>query len=336
MGKNIYLPIDTKSLYYNIHNDNKTGHTCTVATPIKQGKSVNSELAKIYDIPKSIDLDYDVELVDYLNKSSKSTTRIDKAFIFNKYTVNGIHINCDADYCIFIKEEIDSNKKQFGRLKLHYPISAFYDGKYSFDNKKVINAISNKLNNFAFIVRGFEYSFDTDILNFDVDVIGYNNIPYSKVFINNKGVGNKHIANYVDIYENYDYEVMGLREKFNKEIINTKNYFELYHIAKIEALNIVAEYLNVKKDFLSISYPYSFYDLSTYKNNVKKYIIVFFTTAKELYFNISMKQLSFFNMFKNYIEIYNVTNLFNNYKINRFSYEDLTKFHKTISTIVLR
>ena len=26
----------------------------------KQGKSVNSELAKIYDIPKSIDLDYDV------------------------------------------------------------------------------------------------------------------------------------------------------------------------------------------------------------------------------------------------------------------------------------
>ena len=74
----------------------------------------------------------------------------------------------------------------------------------------------------SFIVRGFEYSFDTDILNFDdvIDIIIFLIQKFSK----QQGVGNKHIANYVDIYENYDYEVMGLREKFNKEIINTKNY----------------------------------------------------------------------------------------------------------------
>lgn len=35
----IYLHIDTKSLYMNIKNDNKTGHTATVATPIKQGNT---------------------------------------------------------------------------------------------------------------------------------------------------------------------------------------------------------------------------------------------------------------------------------------------------------
>ena len=34
----IRLPIDTKSLYFNIKNDNKTGHTATVATPLKQGR----------------------------------------------------------------------------------------------------------------------------------------------------------------------------------------------------------------------------------------------------------------------------------------------------------
>ena len=37
----IRLPIDTKSLYFNIKNDNKTGHTATVATPLKQGASIS-------------------------------------------------------------------------------------------------------------------------------------------------------------------------------------------------------------------------------------------------------------------------------------------------------
>ena len=32
----IRIPIDTKSLYLNIKNDNETGHTATVATPLKQ------------------------------------------------------------------------------------------------------------------------------------------------------------------------------------------------------------------------------------------------------------------------------------------------------------
>ena len=42
----IRLPIDTKSLYFNIKNDNETGHTATVATPLKQGASLHTELAE--------------------------------------------------------------------------------------------------------------------------------------------------------------------------------------------------------------------------------------------------------------------------------------------------
>ena len=51
----IFLPIDTKSLYCNIFNDNLKGHTCTVATPIKQGNAINEELLGLYKIPKQID-----------------------------------------------------------------------------------------------------------------------------------------------------------------------------------------------------------------------------------------------------------------------------------------
>ena len=50
----IRLPIDIKSLYMNIKNDNKTGHTATVATPLKQGASIHEELARIVDIPENI------------------------------------------------------------------------------------------------------------------------------------------------------------------------------------------------------------------------------------------------------------------------------------------
>ena len=50
----IRLPIDVKSLYYNIKNDNETGHTATVSTPIRNGSSVDEELVKIFCIPENI------------------------------------------------------------------------------------------------------------------------------------------------------------------------------------------------------------------------------------------------------------------------------------------
>lgn len=50
------LSIDTKSLFYNIKNDNQTGHTATVATPIKQGSSIRPELSMLLQIPESISL----------------------------------------------------------------------------------------------------------------------------------------------------------------------------------------------------------------------------------------------------------------------------------------
>jgi len=53
----IRMPIDLKSLYLNIRNDNKTGHTPTVATPLRQGSSIHTEIAQILDIPETIPVD---------------------------------------------------------------------------------------------------------------------------------------------------------------------------------------------------------------------------------------------------------------------------------------
>ena len=48
----IRLPIDIKSLYFNIKNDNETGHTPTVATPLFQYGTYHTHLRPILDIPE--------------------------------------------------------------------------------------------------------------------------------------------------------------------------------------------------------------------------------------------------------------------------------------------
>ena len=86
----IILPIDTKSLYYNVLNDNIKGHTCTVATPIKQGKSINPLLREVYRIPEQIDFEKHEDLIKELTKNSKSIVKINNVFVFEKLKVNEI------------------------------------------------------------------------------------------------------------------------------------------------------------------------------------------------------------------------------------------------------
>ena len=69
----IVLPIDTKSLYLNIFNDNLAGHTATVATPLKQGNSYNEELGQLLTIKdKEIYFQNKPELINEMLKNSKS------------------------------------------------------------------------------------------------------------------------------------------------------------------------------------------------------------------------------------------------------------------------
>ena len=56
---------------------------------------------------------------------------------------------------------------------------------------------------YAFIIEAFEYDTETQVLNFDAAIVGEHNVPYSKVFLNKRGVGNKFVSSfyeYADIY----------------------------------------------------------------------------------------------------------------------------------------
>ena len=104
----IILPIDTKSLYQNILNDNLSGHTATVATPLRQGKSYNLQLGRLLEIKeKELDFQEKPSLINELLKNSKSKNIIRNVFIFDKIAVNGNVIKNKSQYFIYIKEEID-------------------------------------------------------------------------------------------------------------------------------------------------------------------------------------------------------------------------------------
>lgn len=339
----IILPIDTKSLYYNIKNDNLSGHTATVATPIKQGNSINKVLMNVYKIPMQVDFQSKPKLIKELTKNSKSQIKITNVFSFKNISVNKKRIETDKEFCFYIKEEIDPKRAQFGRLKLHYPISLKYDDNdCSIDNKKVINTISETLKDYAFIVTSFDYDFDEDILNFNAIIVGENQIPYSKVFINNKGVGNKYSNIFYEYADSYDMEIISLKkyyQQFNQNI-DPENYRMVTMECEEKAFEIANKYLidsncksiiNLKSDF-----SYSLYDYRYEENGIIKYLIVTYTSTNMKYFNISAKQLKFINDFDEETRVMLITNLLNEPIINIYNQEDLNKFSKSINSLMLK
>ncbi len=330
----IILPIDTKSLYYNILNDNSKGHTCTVATPIKQGKSINPFLREIYRIPEQIDFEKHDALIKELTKNSKSVVKINNVFVFEKLKVNGQILKVDSNYCIYTKEEIDKNRVQFGRIKLHYPLSIKYE-PLNIDNRKVINAISDLLHGYAFIVESFEYSFEDGTLNFNVLLAGYPNIPYSKVFISNKGVGSKYnkiVKNYFDMY---DSEIIALRKKYTDKV-STDNFIEYIEHGIQTSKKLVKEHLErigatAIRD-ISEEYPYSLFDFQFYINKTIHYAMVFSTYTKTEYFNLSSWQNQFINIFDN-VSIFIVTDIGDKNNIIEFAKEDLIEFSVIMNSV---
>mgnify|MGYP004669404987 CR=1 FL=1 len=83
------LSIDTKSLYYNIKNDNRTGHTATVATPLKQGTSVRPELKMLSRIPETICPISRESLISQILSNSRTKAKINSIYVFNRVAVNG-------------------------------------------------------------------------------------------------------------------------------------------------------------------------------------------------------------------------------------------------------
>lgn len=334
----IILPIDTKSLYMNIKNDNEIGHTATVNTPLRQGNSYNEQLGKLLEVRnREVYFEDKPELIKELSKSSKSKIQIKNVFVFDKISVNGISVDVDKQYCIYIKEEVDSSKVQFGRQKVHYPVGLKYcDIDIDIDNKSIIKAISDKLFNYAFIVKSFEYDTITGYLNFNVLIVGENGVPYSKVFINERGAGNKFTKIFNDTAEDYDLEIIPLKKHFG-ELIDASNYLKVCTELKEKAVNEIYNLLTnqgaVDFENVSADYPYSLFDIQYKKQDITRYAIVVWTATNLKYFNMSIKKNIFCHKFSEYIEIYLVSDILNSKNIKMYTIDEIDNLNKVINSL---
>lgn len=334
----IKLPIDTKSLYFNIKNDNQSGHTATVATPLKQGKSVHLELAKILQIPENIDEFSKQELSTHILSKSRAEAKIVKTYVFDKIMVNGISVESDSSFCIYIREETGIDNFHFGRQKVHYPPTLkFSNESVEINNRNVVNAISALLNDYAFIVEAFEYDTDTKTLNFNVVIVGQNDIPYSKVFQNKKGVGNKFSSVFNEYADVYDAEIISLREHLGYDNVVPDNFVEIMEENRSIALKEIQEYLlkqnkeNIR--ILSEDYPYALYDIEYTENNEKYYVICRFTSTKISYFNLPHFKIKFCNDFSEKVRIVLATNINETPKLTWYKITDLNSMSKAINSI---
>lgn len=332
----IDLPIDKKSFFYNINNDNKSGHTATVATNIKQGNTINEKLAKIIYIDNKLDGNFDCDdLVLCCTKNSKSQTKIVSIHTFSKFSINGLRFDCDFEFCIYVKKEIDTQKVQFGRMKMHYPFSFKYVNiDFNINNREVVKCISNILKGNAFLVNSFKYDMSSKVLDFDITILGYNGIPYSKVFINSKGAGNKFNETFNDFSYYYDTEIENMRKYFFANI-NTSNFNEYFTKCKSLAFDVIKEkfLINSSGDYIGDCFPSAPYDVEYFEGEVKKYLIIVLSTTKFKKITLSMQKLNFLNDFPEYTNVVLVDDLFVNKNISVYSADKLSEMNKTINSI---
>ncbi len=340
VGDMVYrLPIDTKSLYLNIRNDNEAGHTATVATPLKQGGSYKRDLGKIMDIPENVDVNSRDGLINYIITRSRAEVVIPKICLFDRISVNGERVDTDSCYCIYVREEISTTNIHYGRQKVHYPISlSFIDENICVDNKKVIKAISEKLSNYAFLVNAFEYDVETKILNFDVTIVGPENIPYSRVFVNQKGTGSKYIKAYFESLDNYDTEIIALREKMGYNNVGVENYIDTINLNKLTALSEIKRYLEKNEcdeiRLISLSFPYALYDVEYLVNNTKHFALIKCTATKAKRFVLSAEEIAFCNRFQKEAELFLLTDILEGKKVFHFKAGDLSAMKKRIRNVM--
>lgn len=334
----IRLPIDVKSLYFNIKNDNKTGHTATVATPLKQGASMREELSRIFEVPENINSFSREELISKILAKSRAQAKITGVFVFDNLSVNGVPLEETNSFCMYIREETDPQNVHFGRQKIHYPSSLVYeDNHITINNRSVMKSVSELLHEYAFLIEAFEYNTETHTLNFDATIIGEKDIPYSKVFINRRGVGNKFTSHFTEVSDIYDMEIISLREKHGYDAVTPENFNEIIAANTAIAHSLAVDYLmssgaeNIR--VLKDEYPYALYDIQYTEKGIRKYSIVKQTATKSKYFSLPLSKIQFCNDFSSEALLLLVTDVNGVPQIHRYSINDLNRLNKSINSI---
>lgn len=337
----VRLPIDLKSLYFNIKNDNKSGHTATVATPLKQGASIRQELSQITQIPENINSTSREMLISQLLSKSRADAKINNVFVFNRISVNGKLLENIPSFCMYIREEISPTNVHCGRQKLHYPPSLiFEDLDVNINNKIVSKAISEALCDYAFLVEAFEYDMDTGILNFDATIVGENDIPYSKVFINRRGVGNKFTLQFSENSNLYDSEIIALREAIGYDVVGPDNFNDVMDENSHKAQAIAIEYVNSfggqNSRLLVDSYPYAIYDIAYKVGAETRYLLVKHTATRSKYFSLPISKIRFLNDFSTSATLLLITDINGVPKLHTYSIGDINRMSKSINSITYK
>lgn len=337
----IRLPIDTKSLYLNIKNDNKIGHTATVATPIKQGASIRQELSQVLDIPENINSISREAIVSQLLSKSRAAAKINRVCLFNRISVNGQLLCNTPAFCMYIREETSPTNVHFGRQKLHYPLSlAFEDLDVCINNREVMKAVSAMLKHYAFLVEALEYDTQSGTLNFVATIVGENEIPYSKVFINRRGVGNKFTLRFSENCDIYDTEIIALREALGYDEVNPDNFNEVIGVNTALAQKIALDYVREQGGtdirLLADVYPYSLYDIDFRLNGETQYLLVRQTATKSKYLSLPLSKVRFLNDFAHASSVLLVTEINSSPKLHRYTISDLNRMDKTINSITYK
>lgn len=334
----IRLPIDIKSLYFNIKNDNESGHTATVATPLKQYGGVNEELIKILDIPENVHPISKELMIGQILSKSRAEAKINNIYVFDKISVNGIMVENVPSFSMYIREETAEGYVHCGRQKVHYPPSFKYsDENTEINNKLVIKAISEIVSDYAFIVEAFEYDTETKVLNFDVIIVGAKDIPYSKVFVNRRGVGVKFTSVFSEEAESYDYEIIALREKLGYENVTPDNFTNVTNSNREKAEEIAENYLmgigatGIRK--LRDDYPYALYDFEYRLGKTKKYLIVRSTATKLKYFNLPINKIQFCNDFRGKVGVLLITDIIGEPQLYFYEIDEMNGMKKKINSI---
>lgn len=334
----IRLPIDVKSLYYNIKNDNETGHTATVSTPIRQGSSVDEELVKIFSIPENISYAAKECIIGKLLMKSRAEVKILNVFVFNKIFVNNQEVDGCPSFCLYVREETKKGYVHCGRQKLHYPSTLKYsDNDVEIDNKAVLTAISAKLHNYAFLINAFEYDTCKNTLNFDALIIGPRDIPYSKVFINKRGVGEKFTSIFSEEAESYDSEIIALRQKLGYQNVSPENFNSIAKNNQIKASTLVEEFITKKGAqyirHITDEYLYALYDFEYMVNDIKYFAIVRFTATKLQYFNLPINKVRFCSDFSSQVSVILVCDIDGSPIIYEYSIKEMNQMSKSINSI---
>jgi len=307
--------LSTKSLYDGIQNDNLLGHTATVSTILKQGHSTRPELFLFQTCASNIEFKNNQRLINECLKNSKCSTKVDNFLLFRHIFVDGQPIECSYNFGMFLKEETDETKVQFGRIKLHYPITFEVEGfGLEINNRKVFESIRDYIGDYAFIVRKIELFDEPGKINFITSIIGERGIPYSKVFLDYKGDAEKKFTRvFNEVADSYDIEILALKHAIIPEdLIIDKvcpdTYPRIIDYCKEKALRIIQKRLLSNSNnrdivFLSEMYPYGIYDFEYLVNGHKHYCLVQFTATNTDYLFLSSNKYNFISRHQETTEV---------------------------------